>query len=67
MTRQEAIAIIKDRRKDLHISQTKIAEDIGTFKSDISNIEAGNVNITLDKFIAFCSALNLNLEIKPKT
>ena len=61
MNRQQAIDIIKERRKELNISQTAIAEAVHTFKGDISNIEAGKVNISLDRYLAICNALHLEV------
>ena len=66
MTRQQATSIIRQRRQELKISQTAIAEAVNTFKGDISKIEAGQVNISLDKYLAICEALQLSITIQPK-
>jgi transcriptional regulator with XRE-family HTH domain len=51
------------RRKQLNISQQKLAELIETKQPAISRIEQGDVNVTLGTLIKLADALNSKLEI----
>ena len=51
---------IKNRRKELGLTQTELAEKLGyADKSMIAKIEAGTVDINQSKIIAFAEALNM--------
>jgi len=65
MNRNEIIQAIKQRRIQLQLSQQQLAAKTGLFKGDISNIEAGKVNITLDKLITISNALQLQITLIP--
>ena len=53
-------AKIRHRRQELNISQQELAEAVGyTSKGMISNIEAGKVNIPMDKLILIAHCLNV--------
>lgn len=50
---------MKSRRKELKITQSQLAEDIGISKNYVSSIETGNETPSLDTFIRICNRLNV--------
>lgn len=62
--RYEAIEQIIRARKEQNISQAELAGRIGTQKSNISRLESGNYNPTLDMLIKIAQALGKNLSIQ---
>lgn len=63
MQKSEIIDKLRTRRGELKITQSELAESVGTFKGDISRIEAGKKDITLARLLDICEALGLNLAI----
>ena len=55
---------IHDIRKMRGMTQTTLATLIGTTQDHISEIEAGNVNITMDYLLNIAKALDINIVIK---
>lgn len=57
--------IIKNRRKELHMSQESLAERVGKKRPYISRIENGE-DIRLSNFALLANALGLTIQIKPE-
>jgi ribosome-binding protein aMBF1 (putative translation factor) len=57
--------IIKNRRKELHLSQENLAQKVGKKRPYISRIENGE-DIRLSNFALLASALGLSIELKPE-
>ncbi len=55
--------IIKNRRKELHMSQENLAEKVGKKRPYISRIENGE-DIRLSNFALLANALGLSIELK---
>ena len=55
--------IIKSRRKELNLSQEKLAEKVGKKRPYISRIENGE-DIKLSNFALIANALGLTIELK---
>lgn len=55
--------IIKNRRKELHMSQEDLAEKVGKKRPYISRIENGE-DIRLSNFALVANALGLSIELK---
>jgi ribosome-binding protein aMBF1 (putative translation factor) len=55
--------IIKNRRKELHLSQEDLAEKVGKKRPYISRIENGE-DIRLSNFALIANALGLIIELK---
>ena len=62
----EMIKILIERRNQLRISQTQLANTIGTKQPAISRLERGDYNTTLDTLFKVASALGLNIDISPE-
>lgn len=62
--RYEAIEQIIRARKEQNMTQAELAERIGTQKSNISRLESGNYNPTLDMLIKIAQALGKKLSIQ---
>ena len=62
--RYEAIEQIIKARKELNISQAELAKRVGTQRSNISRLESGNYNPSLDFLIKISEALGKNLSIQ---
>ena len=55
--------IIKNRRKELHMSQENLAEKVGKKRPYISRVENGE-DIRLSNFSLLANALGLSIELK---
>ncbi len=64
--RYEAIEQIIKARKEQNITQSELAKRVGTQKSNISRLESGNYNPSLDFLVKVAESLgkNLNIQIK---
>lgn len=61
MNKKDVIAKLTEARKQSGLSQNDLAELIGTKKENISRIENGKQNISLDTIIKISSALNKDI------
>lgn len=61
--RYEAIEQIIKARKEQNITQAELAKRVGTQKSNISRLESGNYNPSLDFLIKVADALGKRLSI----
>jgi len=57
--------IIKNRRKELHLSQEALAEKVGKKRPYISRIENGE-DIRLSNFALLANALGLSIQLRPE-
>lgn len=62
--RYEAIQQIMKARKEQNITQEELARRVGTQKSNISRLESGNYNPSLDFLIKIANALGKNLNVE---
>lgn len=62
--RYEVISQIIDARKEQNMTQSELAKRMGTQKSNISRLESGNYNPSLDFLIKAAHALGKNLKIQ---
>ena len=51
---------VKNRRKELHLTQEHLADRVGLTRTAITNIEAGKQSITLHAYFSLCAALNVS-------
>ena len=56
-----------ERRNQLRMSQTKLAAIIGTQQPAIARLENGSRNTTLGTLFKVANALDLDVELKPKS
>ena len=66
MPRYEAIEQIIKARKEQNITQAELAKRVGTQKSNISRLESGNYNPSLDFLVKVAESLGKNLSIQIK-
>ena len=62
--RYEVISQIIDARKEQNMTQAELAKKVGTQKSNISRLESGNYNPSLDFLTKVVHCLGKELEIK---
>lgn len=62
--RYEIISQIIEARKDLNMTQAELARLVGTQKSNISRLESGNYNPSLDFLIRVANSLGKNIKIQ---
>ncbi len=62
--RYEIISQIIEARKEQHMTQSDLAKRLGTQKSNISRLESGNYNPSLDFLIRVARCLGKELKIK---
>lgn len=63
MPRYEAIEQIIRARKEQNITQEELAKRVGTQKSNISRLESGNYNPSLDFLVKVAESLGKHLSI----
>jgi transcriptional regulator with XRE-family HTH domain len=61
MNKQDILEAIREKRKDLKISQGEMSVLLGVSQSQYSSLESGNSEITLDKLVKICEILNIEL------
>lgn len=52
--------ILKNRRKELHMTQQQLADKVGTPRSYIARVERGQSDIQLSNFIRIANALRID-------
>ena len=62
--RYEIISRIIEVRKEQNMTQEQLARKIGTQKSNISRLESGNYNPSLDFLLKVASGLGKNLTVE---
>lgn len=62
--RYEVISQIIEARKEQNLTQEDLAKKVGTQKSNISRLESGNYNPSLDFLIKVAGCLGKNLKIQ---
>ncbi len=63
MNRPEIISIIRERRKNLNITQTMLAELAGVSLHTVSDMESGKGNPSLDVLLRIADTLGLELTL----
>lgn len=61
--RYEAIEQIIGARKEQNMMQSELAKRVGTQKSNISRLESGNYNLSLDFLAKVAESLGKNLSV----
>ncbi len=64
--RYEAIEQIIRARKEQNLTQSELAKRVGTQKSNISRLESGNYNPSLDFLIKVAESLGKSLSVQIK-
>ena len=62
--RQEIAAQLRQVRKDQGMTQDRLAEQVGTRKSNISRLESGRYNPSLDFLEKVAGGLGREIEVK---
>ncbi|MCR5546671.1 MAG: helix-turn-helix domain-containing protein [Lachnospiraceae bacterium] len=62
--RAEVASQVKEARKEVHLTQQNLADLTGTQKSNISRMESGRYNPSLDFLVKVASSLGKELTIK---
>jgi HTH-type transcriptional regulator / antitoxin HipB len=65
-TTKQLANYLQDTRHNQGISQSKIAEKIGLRQGTVSNFEQNPASTKLDTLFKLLSALELEIEIKPR-
>lgn len=56
--------ILRDRRKELKMTQQQLADAVGTQRSYIARVEKGETDIQLSSFFRLLPALRLSIDLK---
>ena len=64
--RYEVISQIIEARKEKNMTQEDLAKKVGTQKSNISRLESGNYNPSLDLLIKVARCLGKDLQVQIK-
>lgn len=57
--------ILRERRKELKLTQKQLADKIGRERSYIAHIEQGETDMQLSSFLRITNALGLNFSLLP--
>jgi ribosome-binding protein aMBF1 (putative translation factor) len=57
--------VLKDRRKELKLTQKQLADKIGRERSYVAHIERGETDMQLSSFLRITRALGLNFYLQP--
>jgi len=57
--------VLKERRKELKLTQKQLAEKIGKERSYIAHVESGQTDMQLSSFISISNALGLKFFLQP--
>ena len=63
----DMIRSLIERRNQLRLSQTKLAEIVGTKQPAISRLEKGDYNTTLSTFFKVANALDLDISLQARS
>lgn len=66
LTPYQLTVALQNRRKTLNLTQVEAAVKVGLLPKTISALENNPERCTLDSFLKFLSALDLELTLKPK-
>lgn len=58
--------ILRDRRKELKMTQQELAKRAGTVRTYISRVEKGETDIQLSSLSRIASAMGLRVELNPE-
>ncbi|MCI5620074.1 MAG: helix-turn-helix transcriptional regulator [Lachnospiraceae bacterium] len=61
--RADVVRQLKETRKELHLTQEVLAERAGTKKSNISRLESGDYNPSLDFLVKVAGCMGKKLQI----
>ena len=61
-TLSEFAEILRNRRKELNLTQEELAEKVGKKRAYISRIEKGETDMQLSSFISISQALGIKLK-----
>ena len=64
IAREQVASQVKEARKEVHLTQQNLADLTGTQKSNISRMESGRYNPSLDFLVKVASSLGKELTIK---
>lgn len=56
--------ILRDRRKELRMTQQELADKVGTARSYIARVEKGETDMQMSSFLRIASAMGLSVELK---
>lgn len=59
-------AVVRQRRIDLSMSQTELAEKVGTTRQWISRFEKGTADVTLSRALAILRELDMTVDLRPR-
>lgn len=56
--------ILRDRRKELKMTQAQLANEAGTARSYIARVERGETDMQLSSFLRIADALHINFKLQ---
>lgn len=56
--------MIKEKRKEKHLTQQQLADQIGKERAYIAKIEQGKTDLQISNFVQIINALGLTLQVK---
>ena len=62
-TLSEFAEILRNRRKELNLTQEELAEKVGKKRAYIARIEKGETDMQLSSFISISQARSINLKL----
>lgn len=56
--------ILRERRKELGLSQAEVAEQLGVLRVNVTQIEGGKRAVSYNTLVRYCKALKLEIVLK---
>jgi HTH-type transcriptional regulator/antitoxin HipB len=65
-TADELTEIVRDRRRELELTQEQLADIIGVHRAFVSQLERGKATVRFDLLLRLVQALGMDIELRPR-
>jgi HTH-type transcriptional regulator/antitoxin HipB len=65
-TADELPEIVRDRRRELGLTQEQLADIIGVHRAFVSQLERGKATVRFDLLLRLVQALGMDIELRPR-
>jgi HTH-type transcriptional regulator / antitoxin HipB len=65
-TADELTEIVRERRRELDLTQEQLADIIGVHRAFVSELERGKATVRFDLLLRLLQALGLDVELRPR-
>ena len=65
-TADELTEIVRDRRRELELTQEQLADITGVHRAFVSQLERGKATVRFDLLLRLVQALGMDIELRPR-